>query len=60
MMPMIMMQTSSMNRMLAEDVNAPALRNPMNHLKTRRPRKASGRNKAAGWVDAVRAAGHAM
>ncbi len=41
-----------MNRAIAEDVNVPALRNPLNHLAgkpVRRPRRAV---REAGWIDA--------
>ncbi|MBQ8094194.1 MAG: hypothetical protein IJ242_11545 [Clostridia bacterium] len=50
-----LMNSFSMNSMMAEDVNLPALRNPMNHLSTNRRRSRTGLRK---WrLFAGRAAG---
>ncbi len=50
---MNMMNVSAMNRMLSEDVNAPALRNPMNHLKNGCKVRTVRRTEKPGWIDAI-------
>ena len=48
---MNMMCVSAMNNMMSEDVNVPALRNPMNHV-NRTQKKEIGRNEERkGWID---------
>ena len=54
-MNMNMMYVHAMNRMLSEDVNVPALRNPLNHLEGTGEVRIVRRTEKPGWIDAVRA-----
>ena len=51
-----MITVPQMNRMMAEDVNIPALRNPASHLPAQRVRRPAAHGMHPGWIDAVRAA----
>ncbi|MBR5345455.1 MAG: hypothetical protein IK127_06490 [Clostridia bacterium] len=50
---MNVMNETAMNKMLSEDVNAPALRNPMNHLRSERKSRICRSEKRMGWIDAI-------
>lgn len=52
---MNVMNESAMNKMLSEDVNAPALRNPMNHLWGGHKSRVCRSEKRMGWIDAIQA-----
>ena len=45
----------AMNRMMAEDVNVPALRNPMIHLGRKQRKESRAEEPRTGWIDAQRA-----
>lgn len=51
---MNMYYTPAMNNMLSEDVNVPALRNPLNHVGGKR-REEKTRREKKGWIDAIQA-----
>lgn len=50
---MNMIYVPAMNNMMSEDVNVPALRNPLNHV-SRKPQRdeSRGRKEQKGWIDA--------
>ena len=52
---MNMMYVPAMNIMLSEDVSAPDLRNPMNHLKGSGEVRIAHRTEKPGWIDAIQA-----
>ena len=45
----------AMNRMMAEDVNVPALCNPMTHLSRKQREEKRDEEPRTGWIDALRA-----
>jgi len=45
----------AMNRMMAEDVNVPALRNPLTHLGRKQRRENRDEEPRTGWIDALQA-----
>ncbi len=49
---MNMISVPAMNSMMSEDVNAPALRNPMNHLSRKQPKEDRHADNRPGWIDA--------
>ena len=49
---MNMIYVPAMNHMMSEDVNVPALRNPLNHTDRKQQKKETGRNEERkGWID---------
>ena len=49
---MNMIYVPAMNNMMSEDVNVPALRNPLNHMNRKRQKKEKGCNEEQkGWID---------
>ena len=51
---MNMYYTAGMNHMMSEDVNVPALRNPLSYAGVKR-REEKARQEKKGWIDAIRA-----
>lgn len=54
-MSIMLMNTPAMNHLMSEDVNVPALRNPLAHLITRHRNSKNQNTQRPGWIDAVRA-----
>ena len=54
-MSIMLMNTPAMNHLISEDVNVPALRNPLTHFITRRRSSKNTNTQKPGWIDAVRA-----
>ena len=49
---MNMIYVPAMNNMMSEDVNVPALRNPLNHMNRKQKKEARRNEEAKGWIDA--------
>ena len=48
---MNMMYVPAMNNMMSEDVNVPALRNPMNHVNGKQKKESGCTEVRKGWID---------
>ena len=47
-----MFYAPAMNSIMSEDVNEPALRNPLNHMNRKQKKETRGNEEQKGWIDA--------
>lgn len=48
---MNMIYVPTMNKMISEDVNVPALRNPLNHTSRKQKKETGHSEERKGWID---------